>query len=120
LLHGRRNTLVKERILPERIPPSLQTANIIVAKIKAETTTKTMTETTTEIATETTVDLEDVATSARKRIANHGSIQTRNGQEQKRPTKASLITAQTDASTITLRDSSSNTLSSARKGVIKT
>ena len=120
MLHRRRNTLVKERILPERIPPSLQTADIIMAKIKAETTTKTMTKTTTKIATKMTVDLEDVATSARKRIANHGSIQTRNRQERKRPTKASLITAQTDASTITLRDSLSNTLLSARKGVTKT
>ena len=82
--------------------------------------TETMTKTTTEIATEMTVDLEDVVTSARKRIADHGSIQTRNGQERKRPTKASSITAQTDASTITLRDCSSNTLSSARKGVMKT
>ena len=120
MLHRRRNTLVKECILLGRIPPSLQTANIIVAKIKAETTTKTMTKTTTKIVTKTTADLEDVATSARKRIANHGSIQTRNRQERKRPTKASSITAQTDASTITLRDSSSNTLSSTRKGVMKT
>jgi hypothetical protein len=46
-----------------------------MAKIKAET----MTETTTEIATKTTVDLEDVATSARKRIADHGNIQMRSG-----------------------------------------
>ena len=128
MLHRRRNTLVKECILLGRIPPSLRTADIIMAKIKAETMTeimtkimtKTMTKTTTKIATKTTADLEDVATFARKRIANHGSIQTRNRQERKRPTKASSITAQTDASTITLRDSSSNTLSSVRKGVIKT
>jgi hypothetical protein len=119
-LHGRRNTLVKERILLGRIPPSLRTTDIIVAKIKAKTMTETMTKTTTKIATKTTADLEDVATFARKRIANHGSIQTRNRQERKRPTKASSITAQTDASTITLRDSLSNTLLSARKGVTKT
>ena len=113
-MHRRRNTLVKECI-----PPSLQTTNIIIAKIKAETMTKTMTETTTKIATKTTADLEDVATSARKRIANHGSIQTRNRQERKRPTKASSITTQTDASTIALRNNSSNTLLSARKEVMK-
>jgi hypothetical protein len=77
-LHRRRNTLVKERI-----PPSLWTTDIIIAKIKAETMTETitetMTETTTEITTKTTVDLEDVATSARKRIADHGNIQMRSG-----------------------------------------
>jgi hypothetical protein len=87
-----------------------------VAKIEAET----MTETTTEIATETTADPEDVVTSARKRIADHGSIQTRNGQERKRPTKASSMTAQTDASTITLRNGSSSTSLSAKKEVTKT
>ena len=53
------------------------------------------------------------------KIANHGSIQTRNRQERKRPTKASSITAQTNASIIALRNGLSNTLLSARKEVIK-
>jgi len=125
LLHRRRNTLVKECILP-----SLQTINIIITKIKAKTTTKITTKTTKTTKTLVAIkhtdnqiaiaDPKDVATSTRKRIANHKSIQTRNRQEQKRPTKASSITAQTDALTITLRDSLSNTLLSVRKGVTKT
>jgi hypothetical protein len=53
------------------------------------------------------------------RIANHGSIRTRNRQERKRPTKASSITAQTDASTITLRNDSSNASLNARQEVTK-
>ena len=61
----------------------------------------------------------EVATSARKRIADHGSTRTRNGQERRRPTKASSMTAQTDASTIALRNGSSNTSLSARKEVTK-
>jgi hypothetical protein len=128
-LHGRRNTPVKERILLGRIIPSLRTVDTIVTKIEAETTTEIATETTE--TTETlvaightdnliaTADPRDVATSARKRIAGHGSIQTRNGQERKRPTKASSMTAQTDASTIALRNGSSNTSLSARKEVTK-
>ena len=88
--------------------------------------TKTTTKTTeTLVATEHTdnliaiADPGDVTTSARKRIADYRSIQTRNGQERKRPTKASSMTAQTDTSTITLRNGSSNTSSSAKKEVTK-
>jgi hypothetical protein len=68
-LHKRRNTLVKERILP-----SLQ---IAATTIKAETTAET---TETLVATKhtnnliATADLRDVATSARKRIANYRNI----------------------------------------------
>jgi GTPase Era involved in 16S rRNA processing len=80
-LYRRRNTPVKECILS-----SLQTVDIIVAKIEAKTMTETMTETTTETTettTETlvtirhtdTADPEDVAMSARKRIADHRNIQ---------------------------------------------
>jgi hypothetical protein len=78
-----------------------------VTKIEAKTTTK------------TTADLGDAATSARKRIAVHGNIQIRNRQERKRPTKANSMTAQTDALTVTLRNSSSNTLLNVRKEVIQ-
>ena len=74
--------------------------------------TETMTETTTEIATETIADLEDVATSARKRIADHGNIQMRSGQEQRRPTRASSTTAS--------RNASSSTLSTAKETTVKT
>jgi hypothetical protein len=63
--------------------------------------------------------LGDVAMSNRKKIANYGNIQMRSRQERKRPTRASLITVQRDASTITLRNSSSNTSLSARKEVTK-
>jgi hypothetical protein len=68
-LHRRRNTLVKECI-----PPSLQTTNIIIAKIKAKTMTKTITKTTTKIITKTTIDLKDITMSIRKRIANYRNI----------------------------------------------
>jgi hypothetical protein len=106
-LHGKRNTPTKGRTLP-----SLQTVDTIMAKIKAKTMTKTMTKTTTEIATKTTMDLEDVATSARKRIADHGNIQIRSGQEQRRPTRASLTT--------TSRNASSSTLLTAKETTVKT
>jgi hypothetical protein len=66
-----------------------------------------------------TADLRDVATSARKKIADYRSIQTRNKQEWKRLTKASSITAQTDASTIALKNGLSNTLLSVKKEVTK-
>ena len=117
--YRRRSTLTK----------GLLSLQIAATTIKTKTTTKT-----TKIATKTTktlvaikhtdnliaiADLRDVATSARKRIANLRSIQTRNRQERKRPTKASSMTAQTDTSTIALRNSSSNTLLNARKEVTK-
>ena len=78
-MYRRRNTLVKECILP-----SLQTINIIITKIKAETTTKIAIKTTKTTETLVTIehtnnqiaiaDPRDVATSARKRIANYRSI----------------------------------------------
>ena len=89
-----------------------------MAKIEAETMTETTTDIT-EIATETTTDLGDAATFARKRIADHRNIQIRNGQEQRKPTKASSMTAQMDASTIALKNGSSNTSLNARKEVTK-
>ena len=94
-------------------------------KIKAKTTTKIATETTEMTKTtpktpKTTVNSKDIATSTRKRIASHRSIQTRNRQEQKRPTKASSMTVQIDASTITLRNGLSSTSLSVKKEVIKT
>jgi hypothetical protein len=102
-LHRRRNTLVKERILPSlRI-----TATIIKTKTTIKTTgiaTKTTTETTeTSVAVEhtdnliATADPGDVAMSARKKTANHGNIQRRSGQEQRRPTRASSTTASRNA-----------------------
>jgi hypothetical protein len=113
-LYRRRNIPVKEHILP-----SLQTVNTIVAKTKTTETTETL------VAIEhtdnliATADPEDTAMSVRKRIADHRSIQTRNRQEQKRPTKASSITVQTDASTIALKNSSNNMLLSTKKKVTK-
>ena len=96
-----------------------------MTKIKAKTTTEIATEMTEMIKTtpetpKTTVNPRDIATSARKRIASHGSIQTRNRQERKRPTKASSMTVQTDASTITLRNGLSSTSLSVKKEVTKT
>jgi hypothetical protein len=102
-LHRKRNTPTKGCTLP-----SLQTVDTIVAKIKAET----MTKTTTKIATKMTTDLEDVATSTRKRIANYENIQIRSGQEQRRPTRASLTT--------TLRNALSSTLLTAKETTVKT
>jgi hypothetical protein len=102
-LHRRRNTLVKERI-----PPSLQTADIIMAKIKAKTMTETMTKTTTKIATKTTVDLGDVAMSARKRIANHRGIQRWNAIKLRMSTKAALAIELEDSSTTALRNASNS------------
>jgi hypothetical protein len=88
--------------------------------------TKTITETTKTLVTIeytdnliTTADPEDAAISARKKIADHRSIQTKNRQEQKRPTKASSITVQTDALTIALKNSSSNMSLSVKKEVTK-
>jgi hypothetical protein len=70
-----------------------------VAKTETtETTTETTETTKTLVATKytdnliTTVDPGDAAMSARKRIADYGSIQTKNRQEQKRSTKASSMT----------------------------
>ena len=74
--------------------------------------TKTMTKTTTKIATKTTMDLEDVATSTRKRIANHGNIQMRSRQERKRPTRAS--------STTTLRNTLNSIFSTAKETIVRT
>jgi hypothetical protein len=116
----------RRRSTPTKGLPSLR---IAATTIKTETTTET-----TGIATETTetlvaigytdsligtADLGDVATSAGKRIADYKSIRTRNRQERKRLTKASSITAQIDASTIALRNGSSNTLLSAKKEVTR-
>jgi hypothetical protein len=106
-LHRRRNTLVKERILPS--------LRIATTTIKAETTAET---TETLVATEhtdnliATADLKDVATSARKRIADYGNIQMRSGQERRRPTRASSTTA--------LRNTLSSTLSTAKETTVKT
>ena len=61
------------------------------------------------------IDQKHIAISARKKTADHGDIQIRSRQKQKRPIKASSTTAQRDASIIALRNSSSNTLLSARK-----
>jgi hypothetical protein len=94
-LHRRRNTLVKEYILP-----SLQTIDTIVAKIKAET----MIKTTTKIATKTTIDLGDVAMSARKRIANYRNIQRWNAIKLRTSTKATLVIELEDSLTTTLRN----------------
>jgi hypothetical protein len=100
-----------------------------MTKIKAKTTTKIATKTTKTTETLVTightdnliaiVDSRDVAMSTRKKIANYRSIQIRNRQERKRPTKASSITTQIDASTITLRNGLSSTSLSAKKEVIK-
>jgi hypothetical protein len=117
-LHKRRNTLVKERILP-----SLRIAATI---IKTETTIETtgiVTETTTK-TTETlvavehidnliaTADLGDVAISARKKTANYGNIQRKSGQERRRPTRASSTTA--------LRNALSSTSSTAKATTART
>jgi hypothetical protein len=115
-LHKRRNTPVKERILLGRIIPSLRTVDIIVTKIAAvpPTVHPTVMVVTDGLAAtvEPPTDLRDVAMSARKRIADHGSIRTRNGQERRRPTRASLTTA--------LRNASSSTLSTAKVTIVKT
>ena len=83
-----------------------------MAKIKAKTMTKTITETTTKIATKTTMDLEDVTTSARKRIVNHGNIQMRSRQERRRPTRAS--------STTTSRNASNSMFLTAKEMIVRT
>jgi hypothetical protein len=110
-LYRRRNTSVKKYILS-----SLQTVDTIVAKTETTETLVTIKLTDNLIAT---ADPEDTATSVRKRIADHRSIQTKNKQEQKRSTKASSMTVQTDISTITLRNSSNNMSLSTRKEVTK-
>jgi hypothetical protein len=115
--------LHKRRSTPTKGLPSLQTIDIIVTKIAAMPLTvhpaiAVVTDGPTATV-EPPVDRKHVATSARKKIADHKSIQIRNGQERKRPTKASSITVQTDASTITLRNGSSSTSLSAKKEVTK-
>jgi hypothetical protein len=57
--------------------------------------------------------------SARKKTTDHRNIRIRNRQEQKKLTKASLITAQKDVLIIALRNGSSNMLLSARKEITK-
>ena len=111
-MHRRRNTLAK-------VLPSLQTVDIIGIKIAAVPLTihPAVVVVTDRLAA--TVKRKHVAMSARKRTVDHGNIQTRSGQEQKRPTRASSTTAQIDALTIALRNDSSNTSSSARKEVTK-
>ena len=59
-----------------------------------------------------TTDPRDATTSARKRIADHGNIRIRSGQERRRPTRAS--------STTTLRNASSSTLSTAKATIVRT
>jgi hypothetical protein len=108
-LHKRRSTSTKGL-------PSLQ---IAATTIKTETTTKTLVAIKHTDNLIATADLRDVATSARKKIANYRSIQIRNRQERKRLTKASSITVQTNASTITLKNGLSSTLLSAKKEVTK-
>ena len=75
-----------------------------MAKIEAET----MTKTTTKIATKMTTDLKDIAMSARKRIANHRNIQRWNAIKLRTSTKAALAIKLEDGSTTALRNASNS------------
>jgi phosphopantothenoylcysteine synthetase/decarboxylase len=58
--------------------------------------------------------------SARKKTTDYRNTRIRNKQEQKRPTKTSLITIQKNTSTIALRNGSNNILLNTRKEITKT
>ena len=65
------------------------------------------------------IDRKHVIMSARKKTADHRNIRIRNKQEQKKPTKASSITAQKNILIIILRNSLSNILLNIRKEITK-
>jgi hypothetical protein len=71
------------------------------------------------VTVEPLIDRKHVIMSARKKTADHRNIRIRNKQEQKKHTKANLITAQKNISIIVLRNGSSNILLSIRKEITK-
>jgi hypothetical protein len=68
---------------------------------------------------ETPINRKLIAISARKKTTDYRNIRIRSRQEQKKPTKASLITIQKDILIIVLRNGLSNISLNTRKKVTK-
>jgi hypothetical protein len=112
--------LLHTRKSKTRLRHTLQTA-VTTTKIETETTTET-----TRIVTETTKTVatiehpEDVAMSARKRIAAHRSTQRRNATRPRKSTETASIIELRDGSTIVLKNTSNSTSSTMKETIVKT
>ena len=106
----RRNTLIKDLTLP-----SLQIAATII-KIKAEIATKTETDITANRTDDriAAADLGDVATSVRRKNADHGSIQRMSVRRLRRNTRPDSVIEPKADTTIDLRTDLSNISSNAK------
>jgi hypothetical protein len=71
------------------------------------------------VIVEPLIDRKYIAISTRKKTTDYRNIRIRSGQEQKKPTKTSSITAQKNALIIALRNGLSNMLLNTKKEITK-